>query len=167
MLLGMSSPRIDALNSTSQISSEVTVASPSSGTITSRSVNPGQVIEANKELMRVTDLSTVWVVGQVYEKDLATVRVGSGANVSSDAYPGRVFRGRVSYVDPKIDPATRTAQVRVELANPRQMFKIGMYVNVAFGALGLAEKTMPIVPKDAIQAIGNQQYVFAARDKSK
>jgi multidrug resistance efflux pump len=70
-------------------------------------VNPGEVIEANKELMRVTDLSTVWVVGQVYEKDLATVRVGSGANVTSDAYPGRVFRGRVSYVDPKIDPATR------------------------------------------------------------
>src|SRR5258707_8519793 len=88
MLLGMSSPRIDALNSTSQISSEVTVPSPSSGTITSRSVNPGQVIEANKELMRVTDLSTVWVVGQVYEKDLSTIHVGSGANVTSDAYLG-------------------------------------------------------------------------------
>ena len=166
MLLGMSAQRIDALNSTSQISSEVSVTAPNSGTITSRSVNSGEVIEANKELMRITDLSTVWVVGQVYEKDLATVRVGSGANITSDAYPGRVFRGRVSYVDPKIDPATRTAQVRIELNNPGQIFKIGMYVNVAFGALGLAEKTMPIVPKDAIQAIGNQQYVFAATDKS-
>ena len=103
LLLGMTAQRIDSLNSTSQISSEVTVPSPSSGTLTSRTVNPGEVIEANKELMRVTDLSTVWVVGQVYEKDLATVRVGSGANISSDAYPGRVFRGRVSYVDPKID----------------------------------------------------------------
>ncbi len=131
MVLGMSSPRIDALNSTAQISSEVTVPSPSSGTITSRSVNPGQVIEANKELMRVTDLSTVWVVGQVYEKDLATIHVGSGANVTSDTYPGRVFRGRISYVDPKIDPATRTAQVRIELANTGQVLKIGMYVNVA------------------------------------
>ena len=166
LLLGMTAQRIDSLNSTSQISSEVTVPSPSSGTVTGRSVNPGEVIEANKELMRVTDLSIVWVVGQVYEKDLATIRVGSGANISSDAYPGRVFRGRVSYVDPKIDPATRTAQVRIELNNPGQIFKIGMYVNIAFGALGLAEKTMPIVPKDAIQAIGNQQYVFAATDKS-
>ena len=165
LLLGMTAQRIDSLNSTSQISSEVTVPSPSSGTVTSRTVNPGEVIEANKELMRVTDLSTVWVVGQVYEKDLATVRVGSGANVSSDAYPGRVFRGRVSYVDPKIDPATRTAQVRIELANPRQMFKIGMYVNVAFGALGVAEKTNPTVPKDAVQMIGNQQVVFVATDK--
>src|SRR5436305_5235903 len=152
----MTSQRIDSMISTSQISSEVTVPSPSSGTVTGRSVNPGEVIEANKELMRVTDLSTVWVVGQVYEKDLATIRVGSGVNISSDAYPGRVFRGRVSYVDPKIDPATRTAQVRIELANPGQVLKIGMYVNVAFGALGNAEKTTPAIPKYAVQTIGNQ-----------
>lgn len=165
LLLGMSSPRIAALTSTSQISSEVTVTAPSSGTLTSRTVNPGEVIEANKELMRVTDLSTVWVVGQVYEKDLATIRVGSGASISSDAYPGRIFRGRVTYVDPKIEPATRTAQVRIELANPGQTLKIGMYVNVAFGALGLAEKTIPVVPKDAVQIINNQQFVFVATDK--
>src|SRR5437870_1196689 len=165
LLLGLSSQRIASLDSTSQISSEVSVPAPSSGTLTSRSVNPGEVIEANKELMRVTDLSSVWVVGQVYEKDLATVRVGSGANITSDAYPGRVFRGRVSYVDPKVDSATRTAQVRIELANPGQMFKIGMYVNVAFASLGTAEKTMPVVAKDAVQTIGNQQVVFVATDK--
>ncbi len=165
LLLGMSAQRINGLNATSQISSEVSVPSPSSGTLTSRTANPGEVIEANKELMRVTDLSTVWVVGQVYEKDLATIRVGSGANITSDAYAGRIFRGRVSYVDPRIDPATRTAQVRIELANPGQALKIGMYVNVAFGALGLAEKTAPIIPKDAVQTIGNQQIVFVATDK--
>jgi RND family efflux transporter MFP subunit len=164
-LLGMPASRIEGLKDTSQISSEVTVTSPSSGTITGRSVNPGEVIEANKELMRVTDLSTIWVVGQVYEKDLATVRVGSGANITSDAYPGRVFRGRVTYVDPKIDPATRTAQVRIEMANPRQMFKIGMFVNVAFGALGAGEKTIATVPKDAVQTINNQQVVFVVTDK--
>jgi RND family efflux transporter MFP subunit len=165
LLLGLSAQRIGALNSSSQISSEVAVLAPSSGTLTSRSVNSGEVIEANKELMRVTDLSTIWVVGQVYEKDLATVRVGSGANITSDAYPNRLFRGRVSYVDPKIDPATRTAQVRIELANPRQMFKIGMYVNIAFGSLGVAEKTMPFVPKDAVQTMGTQQFVFLSTDK--
>src|SRR5207302_2921714 len=165
LLLGLSSQRVNSLISTSQVSSEVTVVAPSNGTVTSRTVNPGEVIEANKELMRVTDLSTVWVVGQVYEKDLATVRVGSGANITSDAYRGRVFRGRVSYVVPKVDPATRTAQVRIELANPGQRFKIGMYVNLAFGALGVAEKTMPVVPKDAPQTIGNQQFVFAASEK--
>ncbi len=165
LLLGLSSQRIASLNSTSQISSEVSVPAPSSGTLTSRSVNPGEVIEANKELMRVTDLSSVWVVGQVYEKDLATIRVGSGANITSDAYPGRIFRGRLSYVDPKVDPATRTAQARIELANPGQMFKIGMYVNVAFATLGASEKTMPIVPKDAVQNIATRQIVFVASEK--
>ena len=165
LLLGLSPQRISSLNSISQISSEVIVIAPSSGTLTSRSVNTGEVIEANKELMRITDLSSVWVVGQVYEKDLATVRVGSGANVSSDAYPGRVFRGRVSYVDPKIEPATRTAQVRIELANPGQMFKLGMYVDIAFGALGNAEKTVPVIPKDAVQTIGSQLFVFVASEK--
>jgi len=166
LLLGLSQQRISALNSISQINSEVAVPSPSNGTITSRTVNPGEVIEANKELMRVTDLSTIWVVGQVYEKDLALIHVGSGANITSETYPNRTFRGRVSYVDPKIDQATRTAQVRIELANPGQMFKIGMYVNVAFATLGAAEKTMPVVPKDAVQSIGNQQFVFIATNKA-
>ena len=165
-LLGMSSQRVNSLKCTSQISSEVSVPAPSSRTITSRTVNAGEVIEANKELMRVTDLSTVWVVGQVYEKDLAKIHVGSGANITSETYPNRTFRGRVSYVDPKIDQATRTAQVRIELANPGQIFKIGMYVNVGFATLGAAEKTMPTVLKEAVQTIGNQQFVFIATDKA-
>jgi membrane fusion protein, heavy metal efflux system len=165
LLLGLSPQRVSSLNSTSQISSEVTVPSPSNGTITSRTVNPGEVIEANKELMRITDLSSVWVIGQVYEKDLALIHVGSGANITSETYPNRTFRGRVSYVDPKIDQATRTAQVRIELANPGQMFKIGMYVNVAFGALGLAERTAPFVAKDAVQNIEGRNVIFVATDK--
>ena len=162
LLLGLSPQRVNSLNTSSQVSSEVAIPSPASGSVTTRTVNPGEVIEANKELMRVTDLSSVWVVGQVYEKDLGRVIVGSGASVSSDAYPGRVFRGRVSYVDPRVDPATRTAQVRIELANPGQALKIGMYVNVAFATIGGAENTVPVVPVAAVQNIDNQQTVFVA-----
>jgi len=162
LLFGLSSQRIAALHSTSQINSEVSVVAPVSGNLTGRSVNAGEVIEANKELMRVTDLSTVWVVGQVYEKDLALVRVGTAASVTSDAYEGRVFRGRVSYVDPKIEPQTRTAQVRVELANPGQQLKIGMYVNVAFATPGVNQVRTPVVPVGAVQSVGNQQIVFVA-----
>jgi Cu(I)/Ag(I) efflux system membrane fusion protein len=125
-------------------------------------VNPGEVIDPNKELMRVTDLSSVWVVGQVYEQDLAKVHIGSGGTITSDAFPGRVFRGQVSYVDPKLDPQTRTAQVRVELANPGQQLKIGMYVNVAFAALWGAQSTTAVVPVVAVQNMNNQQVVFVA-----
>ncbi|MEP6706626.1 MAG: efflux RND transporter periplasmic adaptor subunit [Pyrinomonadaceae bacterium] len=160
VLLGLSPQRVNGLNSSSQVSSEVGVPSPASGTVTSRSTNPGEVIEANKELLRITDLSSVWVVGQVYEKDLARVHVGSGASVTSDAYPGRIFRGHVSYVDPRVDPATRTAQVRIELANPGLVLKIGMFVNIAFATIGGAENTLPVVPASAVQNINSQQTVF-------
>jgi RND family efflux transporter MFP subunit len=160
LILGLSSQRVSALRSTSQVSSEVSLPAPASGTVTSRTVNSGEVIEANKELLRVTDLSSVWVVGQVYEKDLGKVHIGSGASITTDAYPGRVFRGQVSYFDPKVDPQTRTAQARIELANPGQQLKIGMYVNVAFAALGSSESTVPVVPAAAVQNMGNQQVVF-------
>lgn len=160
ILLGLSSQRVAGLHSTSQVNSDVAIPAPVSGTLTSRTVNSGEVIAANKELMRVTDLSSVWVVGQVYEKDLALARVGNRATITSDTYPGRIFRGHVSYVDPKLDPQTRTAQVRVELANPSQQLKIGMYVNVAFAALRGSQTTMPMIPVAAVQNIGNQQMVF-------
>ncbi len=162
LLLGLSPQSINQLKSSSQVSSEVSLPAPVSGTVISRSVNPGEVIAADKELMRVADLSSVWVIGQVYEKDLGRIRVGSGATVTSDTYTGRVFRGRVTYVDPTIDAATRTAQVRVELANPGQALKIGMFVNVAFATMGGSEATTAVIPKMAVQNMNNQQVVFVA-----
>ena len=162
LLLGLTPQRVAALRTPAQVSSEVSLPAPVSGTVIERAGNPGEVVEANKTVLRVADLSTVWVIGQVYEKDLARVSVGSGASVTSDAYPGRVFRGRITYVDPQLDPATRTAQARIELANPGQALKIGMYVNVAFGALRGAEATAPTVPASAVQNLGNRQVVFLA-----
>lgn len=162
LLLGLTPQRVAALRSPSQLSSEVALAAPVSGTVVSRAVNPGEVVEANKELLRVADLSNVWVVAQVFERDLARVVVGSGASVTSDAYPGRVFRGRVAFVDPQLDASTRTAQVRVEIANPSQALKLGMFVNVAFGALGTAEATAPTVPASAVQNINGRTFVFLA-----
>lgn len=162
ILLGLTPQRINALKSPSQISSEVSLPSPVAGTVIGRSANPGEVVEANKEILRVADLSSVWVIGQVYEKDLANIRVGSGASITTNAYPGQVFRGRISYIDPSLDPTTRTAQVRIELANPGQVLKIGMYVNVVFATAGGSEATTPVVPTTAVQNINNQQVVFVA-----
>ena len=159
-LLGLTAERINQLKSPSQINSEVSLPAPVSGTVIVRSVNPGEVVAADKELLRIADLSSVWVIAQVYEKDLGKIRIGSGASVTSDAYPGRVIRGHVSYVDPAIDQTTRTAQVRVEVANPGQLLKIGMFVNVAFATVGGSEATVPVIPKSAVQNVNNQQVVF-------
>lgn len=166
LLLGLSEQRVNALRSASQISSEIALTAPVSGTITSRVVNQGEIVEANKELLKVTNLSTVWVIAQVYEKDLGRIRTGSGASVTTDAYPQKLFRGQVTYIDPNINQETRTAQVRVELDNGGQIFKIGQYVNVAFGSMGMAEKTAPVIPSAAVQNINNRQTVFVATDNA-
>ena len=162
LLYGMPPARVNSLRSTSQITSELSVPAPSSGTVTSRSVNVGEVVDANKELLRVTDLSSVWVIAQVYEQDITRMRVGTGASITSDAFPNRLFRGEVTYIDPQLDEATRTGKVRIEVANPGRELKLGMYVRTAFGSLGNMERTVPVVPKDAVQNVNNQQVVFAA-----
>lgn len=122
----------------------------------------GEVVDANKEILRVTDLSSVWVIAQVYENDIGRMRVGTGASISSDAFPNRLYRGTVTYIDPQLDEATRTGRVRIEVGNPGRDLKLGMYVRVAFGSLGNMERTVPGVPADAVQNINGQQIVFLA-----
>lgn len=165
LLLGLSPQRVNSLRSPSQITAKIALAAPVAGTITKRDVNAGEVVEANKELMRVTNLSSVWAIAQVYEKDLGLLREGNGASITTGSYPDKLFRGHVTYIDPNINQETRTAQIRVELDNPGQILKIGMYVNVAFGSGGVAERTMPTIPKSAIQDMNDRQVVFVATDK--
>jgi RND family efflux transporter MFP subunit len=160
ILYGMPAGRVDALRSATQVTSELAVPAPISGTITNRAVNLGEVVDANKELLRVTDLSSVWVIAQVFERDIARLRAGSGASVTSDAFPDHIFRGHVTFIDPQLDETTRTGKVRIELANPGRALKIGMYVRAAFGALGDAERTSPVVPSSAVQRVDGQQVVF-------
>jgi len=166
LVLGVPPGRVNSLTSSNQISAELPITSPVSGTITARTANPGEIISSNKEILRVTNLSTVWVIGQVYEKDLAQLQSGSGVSITTDSYPGELFRGNISYIDPNLDQNTRTAQVRIELPNPDQKFKIGMYVNIAFATIGGSENTVPMISKEAVQTINNQQIVFVATNNA-
>lgn len=163
ILFGMPAQRVDRLTA-SQITSELAIPSPSTGTITSRSVNVGEVIEANKELLRVTDLSSVWVIAQVYERDVARLRTGAAAAINAEAFPDRVFRGQIAYVDPQIDETTRTAKVRIEVGDPGEALKIGMFVRVSLSGLQSGERTIPVVPASAVQTIDGRQIVFVATD---
>jgi RND family efflux transporter MFP subunit len=167
LLLGLNAKEIDSLHP-DQLRSLVSVPSPVSGTIISRTVNPGEVVATGKELFRVADLSSIWVIGQVYETDFANVHVGTTAVITTAAYPGRTFTGRVSYIDPRVDPQTRTAQVRIELTNPGEMLRIGMFVDVSFGGAapaGTMGQRAVVVPRAAVQSIGTKQVVFVATDQ--
>jgi hypothetical protein len=110
----------------------------------------------------------VWVIGQIYEKDFAVVGVGTRAVVTTEAYPGRSFTGRVAYIDPRVEPQTRTAQVRIEIANPRELLRLGMFVDVSFGGDAIVRagsEAAIMVPGAAVQEIAGKQVVFVAADR--
>src|SRR5689334_17185809 len=160
VLLGLTPERLGGLKAPGQVASDILVPAPIDGVITARSVNLGQVAAVGQELFTVTDLSSVWVVGDLYEQDFRAVRVGSDAAVTTQAYPGLVTRGRVTYIDPRVDPQTRTAKVRVEVPNPAGRLRLGMFATMAF-TTPRGEPAM-MVPRAAVQTIGDRQVVFVA-----
>ena len=160
VLLGLTPERLGGLKAPGQIASDILVPAPIDGVITARSVNLGQVAAVGQELFTVTDLSSVWIVGDLYEQDFQAVRVGSDAAVTTQAYPGLVTHGRVTYIDPRVDPQTRTAKVRVEVPNPAGRLRLGMFATMAF-TTPRGEPAM-MVPRAAVQTIGDRQVVFVA-----
>jgi RND family efflux transporter MFP subunit len=156
--LGLTQQEVNALTDPSKVVSQVVVPAPIGGVVTARSANPGQVVAMGQELFVVTDLGTVWLVGDLYEQDFAAVRVGSEVTVTTAAYAGSVLHGRVSYIDPKVDPQTRTAKVRVEIPNPGSRLRLGMYVSMVFAGAGGQQHV--VVPRAAVQSIGEESVVF-------
>src|SRR5712691_4262483 len=156
-LLGLSAEQVRALTSPSQIVSTIVVPAPITGVITSRSANLGQVVAMGQELLSVTDLSEVWVVGDLYEQDFKMATVGSEATITTPAYPSLMLRGRVSYIDPRVDSQSRTAKARIEVPNSDGRLRLGMYVTVSFTTPG---GRAVVVPRAAVQTIGDRQVVF-------
>ena len=157
LLLGLSPRAVASLTNAAQVVSEVAIPSPADGLVIARGVNPGQVVGAAQELFTVTDLGSVWVIGDLYEKDFGSVRVGSTATISGPAR-NLTLRGRVAYIDPRVDPATRTAKVRVEVPNRDMSLRLGMYVTLSFETQGGAPQTL--VPRDAVQSVGDRSVVY-------
>jgi RND family efflux transporter MFP subunit len=158
LLLGLSREHVATLVSPSQVVSEIVVPAPIDGIVTGRTANLGQVVGMGQELFVVTDLSDVWVVGDLYEQDFPSVGLGSEAAVTAPAYPGLALRGRVSYIDPRVEPQTRTAKVRVEVPNADGRLRLGMYVTLAFTTRGGARTV--VVPRSAIQVLGDRHVVY-------
>lgn len=156
-LLGLSAAQVDALTDPSHVVSEVTVSSPGNGVVIARAVNPGQVVSAGQELVAVTDLSTVWVIGDLYEKDFPSVRVGSNVTITVPS-TNQTLRGRVAYIDPRVDPATRTAKVRVEVPNGGGNLRLGMFVTMTLETRSTQRVT--VVPQGAVQTVGERSVVY-------
>jgi RND family efflux transporter MFP subunit len=162
-LLGVSASAIEALGAGSKVNATTSVPAPIEGVITERAANVGLNVDPATPLFTVVDLSTVWIIADLYEKDFSRVRVGNDATVTTAAYPGLSLRGRISYIDPQVNPETRTAKVRVEVPNPRGELRLGMYADVVVtGAPGAA---VPVVPRSAVQNVGDRTVVYLANPK--
>jgi|CZKU01.1.fsa_nt_gi Cu(I)/Ag(I) efflux system membrane fusion protein len=156
-LMGLEDSQIEALVKQGTPSESVSIAAPASGFIIEKNVVEGASVDAGMRLYRIAALTKVWIEAQVYEGDLGHVRAGQGASVTLDYLPGRTYDAKVAYVYPYLDPQTRTAQVRLELANKDLDLRPGMYASVALGA-DLGPRLQ--VPAAAVVYTGPRRLVF-------
>jgi Cu(I)/Ag(I) efflux system membrane fusion protein len=156
-LLGLGDAQIDALREKGVPSENVTFPSPASGFVIEKNVVEGASIEAGMRLYRIAALDKVWVEADVYEADLAHIRVGQSATVTLDYLPGRSYEATVSTIYPYLDPTARTGRVRVELANKELELRPGMFASVS-----LASAAVPSVqvPASAVVYTGPRRLVF-------
>jgi Cu(I)/Ag(I) efflux system membrane fusion protein len=151
---------IQQLEATGQVRHDLEIDSPVSGYITERNALPNLYVQPATRLYTIADLSTVWVFAQVFQTDMGQLRVGQPATVTSDAYPGRTFHGRVDFIYPEVDMSTRTVKVRLVFANPGLKLTPGMFVNV--------DMKIPLgrhlaIPSSGVFHTGERNVVFIDR----
>ena len=159
-LWDLSSTQIDELEQTKQPIQSITVYSPATGIITARNSFAHQRITPETELYTITDLSRVWVMADLFENDLPKIREGETAMVKMPYASGGSFTARVDFLQPQVDPQTRTTKVRLEAANPAMNLRPDMFVDVEFAIGGARQLTVPV---DAVLNAGARQSVFIDR----
>jgi len=138
---------------------QIPVLAPVGGEIVERLVGPGQLLLAGAtQCFTISDTSKVWVLVNVYQGDMGSVHVGDTADITTDAYP-QVFRGRISYIAPAMDPVTRTLQERIETENPNHRLKRDMYVTAIVRA-GAVENALLVPDTAVLRDTENQPFVY-------
>ena len=150
---------LKAVQKEGRVSQNLTLRSPAGGIVLEKKAIQGQRFMPGETLYQIADLSNVWMLADVFEQDLALVRKGQTATIRIDAYPDQLFNGKVTYIYPTVNPATRTAKVRVELPNGQRLLKPDMYGRVEIVSHGSKEKVLA-VPDSAVLHSGTRQVVL-------
>jgi Cu(I)/Ag(I) efflux system membrane fusion protein len=140
--------------------------SPVTGVVMQKKAIEGMMMKAGDEMLRLADLSNIWVVAEVAEQDIGLVREGALAKVSFNAFPGQTFEGRVTLILHELDAATRTAKVRIEVANPEHRIRHEMFADVVIDA-GAGEAPRLVVPASAVIDSGNRQVVLVDKGEGR
>ncbi len=151
---------IARLETTGEVEETLEIRSPVSGYITERNALPNLMVQPDTRLYTVADLSTVWVLAQVFQNDLGRIKVGAPASLTVDSYPGRVFQGKVDFIYPDVDMTTRTARARLVFSNSRMTLSPGMFVNVSLEVNLGKQLTIPV---SGVLQSGTRQIVFVDR----
>lgn len=157
-LLGLSAKAIEGLGPGKPVDATISVPAPISGVVTERAANVGLNVDQSTKLFTIVDLSSVWVLADVYEKDFARVRIGTPATITTAGYPELVLQGRVSYIDQQVSAETRTAKVRIEVPNAHHDLRFGMFADALLGSE--AGASTPMVPRSAVQNVGDRTVVY-------
>jgi membrane fusion protein, copper/silver efflux system len=142
----------------------ITILAPQTGTVIEKQALQGLAVTPMAHLFVIADLSRVWVLADVYEREVSQVQVGQPAELRLEAMPGRAFSGRVSFLSPVLDPNTRTVKVRIEFPNADGSLRPGMYATVQIAA-GQGEGL--VVPADSLIDTGVRKVVFVARGRGR
>jgi multidrug efflux pump subunit AcrA (membrane-fusion protein) len=161
-LFDVSEDQIAELEKSRQAQRTLRVDAPIDGIVVEKMAVQGQMVEAGMKLYRLADLGIVWVQSQIYEQDLALLKLGQEAEVSLSYLPDRKFSGRITYIYPTVDEKTRTARVRMEFHNPGLFLKPGMFVTVELRAE--LKPAALLVPDSAVLRSGEKNTVFVALD---
>jgi RND family efflux transporter MFP subunit len=154
----LSSEQIAALVKTGEARRTITFRSPVSGVVTEKKALQGMRFMPGESLYQVTDLSSVWVLADVFEQDIGLVKTGAQASVKINAYPDKSFNGKITYIYPTLKPETRTVPVRIELANPGQLLKPAMFAQVEM-QVG-AKAPVLTIPDSAVIDSGTRRVVL-------
>jgi Cu(I)/Ag(I) efflux system membrane fusion protein/cobalt-zinc-cadmium efflux system membrane fusion protein len=158
-LWDLSPEQVATIEQTRQPLSAVTFTAPANGFVVEKQAVRGMHVMPGQTLYKIADVSVVWIEADVYEQDIASLRVGAPATVTLDAYPGENFAGRAIYIYPYVEEKSRTAKVRMQFANPGGRLKPGMFAHVELrGAAGSGLA----IPADALLDSGKEQIVFVA-----
>ena len=162
--IGFDPREVRALEQEGSEGNLIPLRAPIDGTVIRRTVTLGQAVERSTDAFTIADLARLWVLLDIYEKDLAHVHPGQRVNLRTDAAAGEVFKALVAYIDPVIDEKTRTAHVRVEFDNAERKFRLNQLVTARIvGDRGHAGPPVLAVPKDAIQRVEGVTIVFVKK----
>lgn len=168
--LGISSSQIDRLQKDKKVKQRISIYAPQDGVVSVLPVREGMFVKPSQKVMTLGDLSSVWLLAEVFERQSEWVAVGQAAEVSLSYIPGKIWDGKVEYIYPSLDPKTRTLKVRLRFDNPGELLKPNMYANVKI--YGGAKENTIVIPLEGLIRTGRNERViinlgegrFEARD---